>query len=125
MSISPANFLNAAERLLAGEDEVDHRNAASRAYYGMYHACQQWCDSLDGFAISGTGRGGVHFRFIQAMADYRGPEADKVKSIGNMLKHIKNLRVKADYKLHESFSAAYAAIACNTSRKAMEEIQLV
>lgn len=35
--IQPRDFLAQAERLLAGDSEVDRRSAVSRAYYAAYH----------------------------------------------------------------------------------------
>lgn len=37
MSVEPRSFIESAKKILLLGCEVDHRNAASRAYYCMYH----------------------------------------------------------------------------------------
>ena len=32
------DFLQSAEEMIQGEREIDYRNAASRAYYSIFHA---------------------------------------------------------------------------------------
>ena len=41
MPISPIAFSDSAKALLSVGGEVDYRNAASRAYYCMYHSIQR------------------------------------------------------------------------------------
>lgn len=37
MAVTPEGLLSAAKAMSAGEEEVDWRNATSRAYYAAYH----------------------------------------------------------------------------------------
>ena len=53
MPVSPEQLLTAAEALLErGSEEVDWRNAASRAYYASYHRCSVIAKSSTSFQWS-------------------------------------------------------------------------
>ena len=85
--MDPIDFLTTAQESI-GKREVDYRNAASRAYYSAFHLCKGLVES---FPI-----GASHEKVILALREH--PDK-RMKSLGNSLQQIKEIRVHADYKL--------------------------
>ena len=85
--------------------EARRRNLASRAYYASYHRCLQWEQSLPARGVPIKRRGGVHQRLILRLQspDKRcsGEQAQLSRWLGEHLDLLRQLRVKADYKLSE------------------------
>lgn len=106
MSIDCTAFLDSAEALLRGTSEVDLRNAASRAYYSVYHACKDLASSLPDF--TGENIGGVHAKLIRRFENcpitgiYK-ETGRAYRSLGYQLQQMKAERTRADYELHLNF----------------------
>lgn len=60
MAISAKDFLNTASSCLSEDTECDYRNAASRAYYSMYHAVS----GIQTQTIPHYSGGGVHHSLV-------------------------------------------------------------
>ena len=103
MPITPELLLEAAKSLGRGGSEVDHRNAASRAYYAAYHRCRPIAERI---GLS-SGSQGVHRNLIDTLTSTRDR---RLKSMGYMLDQCRGLRVKADYEIHIEFPADNARL---------------
>lgn len=102
MSVTHKEFLTSAEAMGRGTGEIDLRNAASRAYYSAYHACQNVVNFCPNVNVSDAGQ---HEKLILRFKRYpstdpRHPLANK---IANLLDQAKSLRVRADYKISLPF----------------------
>lgn len=113
MSINPIDFLNAAKSY-PEVYEVDIRSSLSRSYYAAYHACNSK------FIASNNEDGGMHEKLIRTLID--SPEK-KDKSIGYLLRHLKGMRVKADYKLDIDISLSEKSEAIIQAEKILEKLQ--
>jgi uncharacterized protein (UPF0332 family) len=85
--------LSLAEGLLktavvgAGSSEFEERNALSRAYYAMFHACCAWLASKYGITSKLK-----HFELQDEMHRRRG------KKFGDFVRDVRGLRRAADYR---------------------------
>lgn len=107
MSISPDAFLESAKRIVQGAEEVDHRNAVSRAYYAVYHVCREFAKSMEWPQWADTG---THSALIDAFTD-RTDTAHK--SIGYLLETCRRSRVLADYGIEMSLKVSEARTVIN------------
>lgn len=107
MPVVCTDFFAFAESIKADSDEISFRAAISRAYYGAYHACQQWHDTKLPVAGHDIGMsGGVHQTLINQLTN---PDpgcgrdlGNYSKSLGYGLRALKELRTTADYQLSET-----------------------
>ena len=67
--------------------EFEERNALSRAYYAMFHACCAWLASKDGIVKKLK-----HFELLDEMHRSRG------KRFGDFMRDIRGMRRSADYR---------------------------
>ncbi len=93
--MDPRRFLAQAQRLAAGGEPEDRRSALSRAYYAVYHAAVELLHAAG--AEPDTGHSG-HALVRRAL---RGPRVDRLTAVSRQLERLHNLRVKADYWLHD------------------------
>ena len=108
MAVTPEALLEAAEEISAGDREVDWRNAASRGYYAAYHRCILL---VYGDASAEPG----HQQLIRQLVD---PKAALAwRQAGHVLRQIKTLRERADYRTTEHFEQAEAQTAIEASRR--------
>lgn len=92
MAIDKSEFLEFANNLPA-INEINNRNAISRAYYAAFHYCNE------AFYSNRQASGGVHARLIDGLIKSTN-SADR--QIGYILQDIRNRRTIADYELtHE------------------------
>lgn len=92
------NFLSSALKIVGGNQEVDYRNAVSRAYYGVFHVCK---DLLEKLPNSPPQIGTSHQKLIDELLSH--PD-QRLKSSGNQLATARDCRTKADYFLGKKFS---------------------
>ena len=111
MSVSPDEFLTTSSELLAGEREIDWRNAASRAYYGALHRAQTLLVQLDQPLPRGQS---THERTIKALTRSSDPVQEK---LGRHLRKCKNFRVRSDYELSLRFNRSNAVRCLNLARQ--------
>lgn len=101
MSSSPSDFMDCARRLRsnAASSEVDHRAAANRAYYALYHHAQAL--AAQDLRYIPAENVSSHQGLIQALSD---PSADrKHVSLASCLRKCRKIRVFADYVTDSEF----------------------
>lgn len=103
MAITSADFLRISEELIENSDEIYYRTSASRAYYGIFHICQQLAAQLPGEENPGEGS---HQRIIKKLK--KNPGNEKIRTIGNLMDQMRLLRVRADYRLNFHFGKSLA-----------------
>ena len=118
MATSPEELLAAAAVLGTGHEEVDWRNAASRAYYAAYHRCQPLAPNVAG---SPGARGGSHEVFCLELMDTRRPVA--VRSIGIMLDQCRKYRNFADYRINDEFTKAACLTTLQSTQSIFEKVK--
>ncbi|MDD4913520.1 MAG: hypothetical protein PHW13_00610 [Methylococcales bacterium] len=91
MAINKDEFLSFAKNLPA-YNEINNRNAISRAYYAAYHHCSEK------FLANKNISGGVHSQLIDSLV--KSPSSTD-RQIGYMLKNLKDRRTTADYFLND------------------------
>jgi uncharacterized protein (UPF0332 family) len=106
---------------------MSHRSAASRAYYGAFHACRPLADRLPD---PPNHKGGMHDRLIRAMMEcpISATKRDVVMAIkktGILMSQLRSIRTKADYKCDESFLQADAEEAINTACSTIAIVQTI
>jgi uncharacterized protein (UPF0332 family) len=116
MSVSPIDFLHTAENSLKSTSEIDHRNAASRAYYSAFHHCGPLANHLDPVA---TPKSGLHNAFIDIFIN---SSNFKSKAIGYMLRQCHDLRIKADYHIGDEFHRHEAEITIKQAKRIYEAV---
>lgn len=105
MAVTPRDRLRKAESLLNSGEEIDHRMAATEAYFAAYGRVKAEFPDKHLFK-----HGGSHNSLIQSMI-----KVPEWRGIGHMLNQARIIRVKADYQLDEDFPVS----------KAKEQIELV
>lgn len=108
MAVMPHDFLTSAKLLITNSEEIDFRNAASRAYYSAFHNAEAKIRRLN---VKTDKRYGYHQCVIEIFIQNRDM---RFRKIGTMLQKCKRKRTDADYKLHAQFS----------KRDAMQTIEL-
>lgn len=102
MSVVPQDFLDSAQHLLDQNPsrEIDWRNAASRAYYALYHFARIYAEQnlISPSTYSDT----THKRLIQLYLD-AGKSDMWLLSVGYIIKNARNIRTNADYKCNLDF----------------------
>ncbi|WP_131780276.1 hypothetical protein [Legionella bozemanae] len=104
MSITFTEFIDSAKLLLKnGKNEIDYRNATSRAYYSAYHESKRISQYSNGINISNCG---AHERLIQKLQRHLGanPTDDDIRQIGILLNMCKKQRTNADYFLNTKYN---------------------
>lgn len=117
MAITAACLLESAKELRRGSAEIDHRNAASRAYYAAFHRC---LPIARGIGLSESPEMGVHRNLIDTLiAASVGDKAQKrmLARLGYMLNACRAQRVRADYNIDEDFEPHYAQEAIEHSER--------
>lgn len=102
MSVSSLEFLDSAKSLLPGLNEIDWRNATSRAYYSAYHSALEVVDLCPGNA---NHKMGSHERLSERFSLH---PAKGAKSIAVVLQSMKRFRHIADYEISDPFEHSIA-----------------
>ena len=112
MAVTPDHLLDAAISIAKGDQEVDWRNATSRAYYAAFHCCRLVAQEA---RLSVAETGGAHGALVQALtAPLSSPS---LKGLGYMLEQCRQHRVTADYRIDEKFSRDVAgSVLADTER---------
>ena len=99
MAVTPEQIFGAASVLLAGDAEVDWRNAAGRAYYAAYHRCTRLALE-EGLAL---GQGGsAHAGVVDALGEMG--NARPLRELAGMLDRCRLRRREADYEIEKAFA---------------------
>lgn len=122
MSIDHHDLLGLARELCDGSTEAHWRSAVSRAYYGAYHACDQWHGRLPAPGSDIGPKGGVHQTLINRLRnpapEVKGAERALSKTLATVLEVLRVQRNCADYDLSEHVDAT----AARNARAKAEEI---
>lgn len=104
MSVASADFLAFATHCAGGGDEISYRNCVSRAYYGVFHAARPVGEALcpdPNAHLSIPTHERLHERF-------KASTIKGAKSIGYVLKAMKDARRRADYDIGDLVTASDA-----------------
>jgi len=115
MSISCLEFLDSAKRMMdKGSKEVDYRNAASRAYYAVFHQCVTIAENecKETFGAS-------HIKVITSLQ-----ENPKTRALGNRLNKFKKERARADYNLCHNYYERDAKVLISKINKVFAEFDI-
>ena len=116
--MDPQLFLDSAVAMAANTQEINCRNAISRAYYAAYHCAISSFDELHNRSKHSTEPGGVHKRFFNELL--KADAGSIERNIGFKLKTLYGRRVIADYKLDEIVVSRDVAIQIDGTRSAMQ-----
>lgn len=126
MSIVPRDFVAFAENLGTGT-EAHVRSAISRAYYGVFHSAKLYHDALPTPGNLTPRPGGIHEELVQRLTNPGVPNTDprhmKSRQIGAMTRQLRELRVKADYRIDCDMGLAEVANALAQAHKVLEIIE--
>ena len=103
MSVTFEDFLKPARTLLENKSstEIDFRNLISRSYYAVFHLAKEKSDSLfDKAELSENNNSQKSHENV--LTNYSHHPNKAIKQLGKMLFDLKDNRVKADYKTHET-----------------------
>jgi uncharacterized protein (UPF0332 family) len=109
MSVSGADFIAIAERILVSEDtEIGWRVAAGRAYYGAFHCCAEIVDQHPAIVIDPSFA--THERLYRAVANLSNSAVGSadLKSLAYLTKNLRDLRTVADYGIKSPFIRSHA-----------------
>lgn len=124
--MEPIEFLKSSETVLLEKEsvaEVECRNAASRAYYSAYHFCVDLSKRYPTINDSGVKKGvGMHEKLIQTLCEH---QDEQVRAVGYSLRQVKTRRVKADYKLAQTFTLQDAQFTVKSAQKLLQEIRKI
>lgn len=102
MPVTPNDFIRLAVTINIGSGEIEFRTAASKAYYGAYHACVALANRI-GIKVPNVG----HRSFCKLLQSFQG--SNEVNQLGVKLEQCFDLRVLADYKITSQFINADSA----------------
>lgn len=95
MAITYLDFFQSAKDLLESKNEVNHRNATSRAYYAVYHRAKELSKILNSIP---RGTMGAHQYVSETFIKSTDRE---LKGVGYMLRQCHARRVDADYEIED------------------------
>ena len=116
MAVKPSDFLASAQEMVTRGQEIDYRNAASRAYYAAYLRVERHAAELPSPASS-TGKG-VHAKVI---AKFSASDNEDLAALGISLSAMKKTRTAADYKLQDTVSQSDAMKQVEVAKLTLEE----
>ena len=102
MSVSPSDFMQSANSMIANDQckEIGLRNAASRAYYALFHTAMQTVVAK-GVPLQKLDRAGSHESLIATLCGM----SPSAKSIGDAIGRVKRFRHDCDYQVTQDISA--------------------
>ncbi|OQW93029.1 MAG: hypothetical protein BWK79_13280 [Beggiatoa sp. IS2] len=112
------DFLESAKQQLeiVLKEEVNYRNASSRAYYSAFHICKDLMDKHPEWHVA---IGSEHQKLINNLLNVPRKE---LNILGRQLERIKTLRHRADYDLHKKFTYQDAKQTIFESQKIVDEV---
>ena len=99
MSVTPEAIFESAVVLAGGDEEVDWRNACSRAYYAAYHRCRAIAKEIEPY--TDTASRSTH-RIVADILTSPGNGPARM-SIGYKLRQCSAQRQRADYQIGDPF----------------------
>lgn len=131
MAITPDDFLSVAEQYIGNANhENEYRAVASRAYYSIFHACDQYYNSQKYQLIPSSQSGGSHevlfSAFKNASQQRCGADFGTIKRIGMIASGtLKPLRRDADYDLNKPFPRGKAEDMIAKAKIVLSEISKI
>ena len=131
MPVTHIEWIAFAKGLVTGS-EISDRSAASRAYYGAFHACKPLADTLPEPPPlpPAQPKGGVHEQMIRTMCEC--PVGAKtrdrdmaIRALGFVMRQCKSRRAKADYDIKVEFTKAEAEEAIGMAENALAKLQTI
>lgn len=116
MAVTPEILLDAAVAIGKGNEEVDWRNAVSRAYYAAFHRCVSVAHDA---RLSIPNTSSVHATLIEAFVDPLSPTA--LRSLGYMLEQCRKRRADADYRIDQDFPQNLAETVLADCRRILQK----
>ena len=121
MAVTPESILESAAVMSQGGDEVDWRNATSRAYYAAFHRCRALATSIDPHADLSTVES---HRFVGEILEQRGsPSA--ARGLAYQLAALRKARNLADYEIDDQFDQVSGRTSVEESRKILERADAI
>ncbi|RUO38129.1 hypothetical protein CWE13_00300 [Aliidiomarina shirensis] len=122
MATTPSDLIQLANESLKANSEVSYRNAASRAYYALFHEVTSRLTNLPDRKESGTHESLI--TYLKTCNSGEEPyDIKELENIGYKLGQSKLYRVEADYKLDDSFPQAKGQRAVDFAKKVMQQAQ--
>lgn len=96
MAVQPAEFLSTAQSMVEDDkcSEIFLRNAASRAYYALYHKAKLFVE-VNGITLVKVENSGSHEKLIETIRQLSEPW----RSVAESMDRLKKFRHRCDYKL--------------------------
>lgn len=119
MSTTASEFLTTAKTSLTNDNECDTRNAASRAYYAMYHRVLDLLTQT----IPHYSGGGVHHSLVvhlQTAGNGEPFSSLQQRRLAYMLRQSKEIRSQADYDITTDFEKVRAEDQVNRAESVLE-----
>lgn len=114
MSITASEFLESARVMLKSDAEVNCRNCISRAYYATFHTAVPFARQFGDAGFDDEDPVGCHERVIRRFTQKGNPPA--IQNMGGMLRSLKRMRARADYRLRARFTQSDAVRAVNEAQ---------
>lgn len=121
MPVTPESILESAAAMSQGDDEVDWRNATSRAYYAAYHRCRTLATSIDPHADLSTAES---HRFVGDILQQRGSPST-ARGLAYQLAALRKVRNLADYEIDDQFDQDSGRTSVEASRKIIERADAI
>ena len=132
--MKPQAFLETAWALLERDEEADHRSAASRAYYAVFHACKPLVKQLP----PATNKQGKPFYNEHLLIQhtlkkcvqipgivYNSVLIEEIQVVGSDVSDIRTLRNSADYDINDPFSRTIAQHIVTQSACILERVTAI
>jgi len=113
MAVDPSDFLDSAQQLIHGDEEIAWRNAVSRAYYGSYHEARQ---TIARMGWPEYASGPTHERLVALFID------QKQKPLAYRLKSLHRQRCAADYEIDSPVVKVSAEEHVSTAARLMADL---
>jgi len=125
MPVAHTDWIAFAKSLVGGS-EIDNRSAASRAYYGAFHACKSLADKLP----DPLDPKGMHDRSVRAMSEFPVSPTNRntamaIRKVGHIMMQCRSLRTKADYHIGIDFYQTEAEETIRLAEAAIASVQTI
>lgn len=125
--VTPDDFIAMADELISGTSPIKIRTAVCRGYYGAFHAANKFHNELPSPGILQR-NGGMHEQLIQRLENPSFKRTDerwmRSKSVGMMLRRVREARTHADYHLDEPLPKEKAQTSLEEAKRIIEKCLL-
>jgi len=112
--VTPHDFITIADELIKDTSSIKIRTAVCRGYYGAFHAAKEFHNQLPtpGMLQEDRDGGGMHEQLIQRLENPTLGRSHALwlrsKSVGTMLRRLRDERTHADYFIAKPYSKEQA-----------------